>query len=120
MRGNQTSADMPGRSRRWGSLTATLIRKTSFERSSGVCTLLGVNSAIRETKMTVPWEGLVGKTVDDHLEFLSDVNANAVLRDVRPYPQVLVIEQGEHGSGGTDQITRLQLHRLDHAAPAGS
>ena len=54
MGGSQTSTDIPGRSRPRRLSRETLIRTTCLERSSIVCTLLGVNSAWRATNVTRP------------------------------------------------------------------
>ena len=51
---NHTSADMPGRRRSSPTSKFTLMRKTCLARSSGVCTLPGVNSACREMNVTRP------------------------------------------------------------------
>ena len=70
-----TVAGMPSRRRSSRSSTNTRTSYTRLVRSSSVCTVFGVNSAVDEMKPTLPRRGESGAAVDRHAGGHADIDA---------------------------------------------
>ena len=91
------------------------MRKTCLLRSSGVCTLDGVNSACREMNVTRPAKRRLGNESTRTATLSSICRVELVFGHERTDPQFGWIADRDEGGVGADEVSGPQLDRFDDA-----